>query len=159
MRWSAKIRQRTICSAVFASQSLSRQQRHVVRRANRKKARLIARPPRPRRDSRTPLARYSTAAAETRRGLRWLVSPRGHRRASACINVLAGAVTGVHADPAFEHVMVQLAVGEVRLLAEVTRDAVTMLGISAGTPIHALIKSVSIDVLNHRTIQGDVNGR
>ena len=62
-------------------------------------------------------------------------------------NVLAGVVTAVHADPAFEHVMVQLAVGDVRLLAEVTRDAVTTLGITAGTPIHALVKSVSIDVL------------
>ena len=64
-------------------------------------------------------------------------------------NVLAGVVTDVHADPAFEHVIVQLAVGDVRLLAEVTRDAVTTLGISAGAPIHALIKSVSIDVIAH----------
>ena len=62
-------------------------------------------------------------------------------------NVLAGTVTAVHADAAFEHVMVQLAVGEVRLLAEVTRDAVTTLGIAPGLPIQALIKSVSIDVL------------
>jgi molybdate transport system ATP-binding protein len=59
-------------------------------------------------------------------------------------NVLAGVVTNIHADPAFEHVMVQLAVGEIRLLAEVTRDAVTTLGITVGAPIHALIKSVSI---------------
>jgi len=62
-------------------------------------------------------------------------------------NVLAGIVTAVHADTAFEHVMVQLAVGEVHLLAEVTRDAVTTLGITPGLPIQALIKSVSIDVL------------
>lgn len=62
-------------------------------------------------------------------------------------NVVSGLVTGVHADPAFDHVMVQLAVGDVRLLAEVTRDAVTSLGIAPGLPIQALIKSVSIDVL------------
>jgi molybdate transport system ATP-binding protein len=62
-------------------------------------------------------------------------------------NVLAGTVTAVHADAAFEHVMVQLAVGDVHLLAEVTRDAVTTLGIAPGVRIHALIKSVSIDVL------------
>ena len=62
-------------------------------------------------------------------------------------NVLAGIVTAVHADTAFEHVMVQLAVGEVHLLAEVTRDAVTTLGITPGLPIQAQIKSVSIDVL------------
>lgn len=61
-------------------------------------------------------------------------------------NVVAGVVTDVHADPAFEHVMVQLAVGDVRLLAEVTHDAVTTLGIAPGMPVQALIKSVSIDV-------------
>ena len=64
-------------------------------------------------------------------------------------NVLAGVVTDVHADPAFDHVIVRLAVGDIHLLAEVTRDAVATLGIAAGTPIHALVKSVSIDVLSH----------
>jgi len=63
-------------------------------------------------------------------------------------NTLAGVVTEVHADAAFEHVIVQLAVGEIQLLAEVTRDAVATLGIASGLPIHALIKSVSIDVVH-----------
>jgi molybdate transport system ATP-binding protein len=61
-------------------------------------------------------------------------------------NVLHGTVAAVHPDEAFEHVMVQVAVGGTRLLAEVTRDAVTRLGIAPGAPIHALVKSVSIDV-------------
>jgi hypothetical protein len=37
-------------------------------------------------------------------------------------------------------------VGGTRLLAEVTRDAVTRRGSAAGAPIHGLVKSVSIDV-------------
>ncbi len=62
-------------------------------------------------------------------------------------NTLRGAVTALHTEPTVDHVIVQIAVGEVRLLAEVTRDAVATLGIVVGMPVHALIKSVSIDVL------------
>jgi molybdate transport system ATP-binding protein len=62
-------------------------------------------------------------------------------------NVLHGRVTEVHADKAFDHVIVQIAVGRLLLLAEVTTDAIERLNIVAGTDIHALIKSVSIDVL------------
>jgi molybdate transport system ATP-binding protein len=65
-------------------------------------------------------------------------------------NVLSGHVSAVHGDTRDDHVIVQVAVGEVRLLAEVTRDAVTHLGIVNGLPIHALIKSVSIEVLAAR---------
>ena len=62
-------------------------------------------------------------------------------------NVLSGTVSAIHADPAFDHVIVQIAVGGVLLLAEVTRDAVARLGIAVGMPVHALVKSVSIDLL------------
>ena len=62
-------------------------------------------------------------------------------------NVLAGVVTAVHSDPAFETVVVQLAVGRIELLAEVTRDAVGRLAIDVGTHLHALVKSVSIELL------------
>jgi molybdate transport system ATP-binding protein len=62
-------------------------------------------------------------------------------------NVLAGTVTDVHAEPAFETIVVQLAVGRVGLLAEVTRDAVSRLGINVGRRLHALIKSVSIELV------------
>jgi len=42
---------------------------------------------------------------------------------------------------------VQLAVGGVMLLAEVTRDAVGRVGIDVGQRLYALIKSVSIELL------------
>ena len=66
-------------------------------------------------------------------------------------NVLSGTVSAVHADPAFDHVIVQIAVGSVKLLAEVTPDAVEKLGIVPGRPLHALVKSVSIDVVKTET--------
>ena len=43
-------------------------------------------------------------------------------------NVLSGTVSAIHADPAFDHVIVQIAVGRVLLLAEVTRDAIATAG-------------------------------
>jgi molybdate transport system ATP-binding protein len=61
-------------------------------------------------------------------------------------NTLAGTVSALH-DSDAAHVIVQIAVGDVLLLAEVTRDAVITLGIVVGLPIHALIKSVSIELL------------
>jgi molybdate transport system ATP-binding protein len=66
-------------------------------------------------------------------------------------NALAGTVAAIHADPAFDHVIVQVAVGRVLLLAEVTRDAIGRLGLAQGTPVHALIKSVSVDLVIART--------
>jgi molybdate transport system ATP-binding protein len=62
-------------------------------------------------------------------------------------NVLSGQVSAVHADPAFDHLIVQVAVGRVLILAEVTKDAVRSLSIEVGMHLHALIKSVSIEVL------------
>jgi molybdate transport system ATP-binding protein len=61
-------------------------------------------------------------------------------------NVLSGTVFAVHAEPEIDQVVVQVAVGKVHLLAEVTRDAVRRLGIAEGLRIHALIKSVSIEL-------------
>ena len=62
-------------------------------------------------------------------------------------NALSGTVSAMTADPAFDHVIVQIAVGRVLLLAEVTRDAIDRLGIAVGTRLYALIKSVSIGVI------------
>jgi molybdate transport system ATP-binding protein len=62
-------------------------------------------------------------------------------------NAIAGTVSAVNADPAFDHVVVQIAVGGVHLLAEVTRDAIERLDIAVGARLYALIKSVSIDVI------------
>jgi molybdate transport system ATP-binding protein len=61
-------------------------------------------------------------------------------------NALSGHVSAVHVDAAFEAAIVQLAVGGTRLLAEVTRDAVERLRLAVGTPVYALVKSVSIEV-------------
>jgi ABC-type molybdate transport system ATPase subunit len=44
-------------------------------------------------------------------------------------------------------VVVQLQVGRVHLLAEVTRDAIGRLAIAPGVPLYALVKSVSLEVL------------
>ena len=62
-------------------------------------------------------------------------------------NVLPGTVSAVNDDPALDSVVVQIAIEGVRLLAEVTRDAIGRLGIGVGTPLFALIKSVSIEIL------------
>jgi molybdate transport system ATP-binding protein len=62
-------------------------------------------------------------------------------------NMLSGAVSAVHSDPAFDHVIVQIAVGGILLLAEVTRDAIERLEIVAGKRLYALIKSVSVGVV------------
>jgi molybdate transport system ATP-binding protein len=62
-------------------------------------------------------------------------------------NVLPGTVTALNVDPAFDHIVVQIAVGEVLLLAEVTRDAIARLDLRSGKRLYALIKSVSIGVI------------
>jgi molybdate transport system ATP-binding protein len=62
-------------------------------------------------------------------------------------NILAGVVTSVAVDEASDAAVVQIAVGATHVLAEVTRDAISRLGIGAGRPVQALIKSVSLEVL------------
>ena len=62
-------------------------------------------------------------------------------------NVLAGRVSALNADPAFEHIIVQINLGGVHLLAEVTRDAIARLDLVGGKQLYALIKSVSINVI------------
>ncbi len=62
-------------------------------------------------------------------------------------NALAATVAAVTHDDRSRHAVVQVTVGAERLLAEVTGDAVTRLGIREGLTIHLLIKSVSLQVL------------
>jgi molybdate transport system ATP-binding protein len=62
-------------------------------------------------------------------------------------NVLSGRVSALHTDPGLDHVIVQVAVGRLLLLAEVTEDAIDRLEIAVGTPVYALVKSVSLDVV------------
>ena len=61
-------------------------------------------------------------------------------------NALPGLVSTIHAERGDDRVVVQIAVGSVRLLAEVTRDAIERLRIEAGKPIYALVKSVALGV-------------
>jgi molybdate transport system ATP-binding protein len=62
-------------------------------------------------------------------------------------NILSGTVSAIHADPGSDQAIVQVAVGRLRLLAQITRDAVGSLQLVVGKPVFALIKSVSIDLL------------
>ena len=62
-------------------------------------------------------------------------------------NVLPGTVSALNVDAAFDHIVVQIAIGGVLLLAEVTRDAISRLDLTRGKQLYALIKSVSIDVV------------
>jgi molybdate transport system ATP-binding protein len=66
-------------------------------------------------------------------------------------NVLPGIVSAIHGDTALDAVIVQLTVGRILLLAEVTRDAISKLDIKLGDRLDALIKSVSIEVLAPET--------
>ncbi len=72
-------------------------------------------------------------------------------------NVLTGTVATVAVDGAADAAIVQLTVGRTHILAEVTRDAVSRLGIVEGKPLHALIKSVSLEVLSTMPAPGNVN--
>jgi molybdate transport system ATP-binding protein len=66
-------------------------------------------------------------------------------------NVLTATVSAIHEETSSDAVTVQLAVGGIRLLAEITRDAVRRLNIEVGRQVYALVKSVSIDVLAPNT--------
>jgi molybdate transport system ATP-binding protein len=61
-------------------------------------------------------------------------------------NALPGIVSAIHVDRNLDAVIVQLTVGRIPLLAAVTRDAIGNLGIKVGAPLHALIKSVAVEV-------------
>jgi molybdate transport system ATP-binding protein len=62
-------------------------------------------------------------------------------------NALPGTISAIEADTNTNQAIVQIAVGSILLLAEVTRDAIERLGLAVGRPVHALIKSVSIEVV------------
>jgi molybdate transport system ATP-binding protein len=62
-------------------------------------------------------------------------------------NVLPGIVSAIHHDTTLDAAIVQMTVGRILLLAEVTRDAISKLDIKVGDHLHALVKSVSIEVI------------
>ncbi len=62
-------------------------------------------------------------------------------------NIVAGTVADIVNDAARRSVMVRIALSQGALLARVTPDAVVRLNLSTGSPVLALIKSTSIEVL------------
>jgi molybdate transport system ATP-binding protein len=61
-------------------------------------------------------------------------------------NVLPGIVSAIHDDTTLDKAIIQMTVGRILLLAEVTRDAISKLDIKVGDHLHALVKSVSVEV-------------
>jgi molybdate transport system ATP-binding protein len=72
-------------------------------------------------------------------------------------NILSGVVSALTMDDAFDAVVVQIAIGQVRLLAEITRDAVDRMGITPGMRLYALVKSVSVGVTRVAVRRGSVH--
>lgn len=62
-------------------------------------------------------------------------------------NIVPGTVRQIAGDPLRRSVIVEIALPNGGLLSRVTPDAVVHLGLSAGAPVLALIKSTSIEVL------------
>ena len=60
-------------------------------------------------------------------------------------NVLTGTISVIHPDQGAGHAIVQVSIGSILLLAEVTQDAVERLDLAVGGQVYALVKSVSID--------------
>jgi len=60
-------------------------------------------------------------------------------------NILTGTISVIQPDESAGHAVVQVSIGSILLLAEVTHDAVERLGLAVGRPVYALVKSVSIE--------------
>jgi molybdate transport system ATP-binding protein len=63
-------------------------------------------------------------------------------------NVLPGSVHAIIADPRRSAALVEVVLGGGSLLARVTPDAIARLALGPGTPVTALIKSMSVEVLD-----------
>ncbi|MGH6876604.1 MAG: molybdenum ABC transporter ATP-binding protein [Rhizomicrobium sp.] len=68
-------------------------------------------------------------------------------------NVLPAEVISVHAGHA-DHVDIRLRCGKVRLVSRITRSSVVRLGITAGQPVFAIVKSVTVDPQLGRSADG-----
>jgi len=62
-------------------------------------------------------------------------------------NIISGTVRRIAGDPTRRAAMVEIVLADGALLARVTHDAVARLALSPGSPVLALIKSTSIEVL------------
>lgn len=69
---------------------------------------------------------------------------REEPRAISANNVLAATVTAVHAGPGAQ-ADVQLDCGGAKLVARITRASAARLGLEAGIPVFAIVKSVTVD--------------
>lgn len=58
--------------------------------------------------------------------------------------ILPATVTEIRSDPG-AHADVQLACGDARLIARITRHSVARLALAPGTPVFALVKSITVD--------------
>jgi len=68
----------------------------------------------------------------------------------SALNVLAGTVTALHGTGA-SGMLVQIAVGQDKILAQVTKRSAIALGLSVEAPVFAILKAVAV-------AQGDVGG-
>jgi molybdate transport system ATP-binding protein len=62
-------------------------------------------------------------------------------------NIVPGTVRRIADDPSRRSVLVEIALPSGALLSRVTPDAIARLGLTSGSPVLALIKSTSIEVL------------
>ena len=68
-------------------------------------------------------------------------------------NVLIGIVKGIAGHPARHASLVEVEIGGANLLSRVTPDAVARLGLAPGAPVAALIKSMSIVILDGAAVR------
>jgi molybdate transport system ATP-binding protein len=86
------------------------------------------------------------ASVRVRIPAREIILATNHPEGLSLHNVLPARIAEL--GPRDDQILVQLVVGDVRLLTEVTRDAIDRLAVREGRPLFALIKSVSIEVLS-----------
>jgi molybdate transport system ATP-binding protein len=94
-----------------------------------------------------PLQEGRSGMVRVRVPARELILAKSQPAAISINNTLAGRVKSVHEDEQRNIALVQVTVGNSALLARVTRNAVTRLGLEAGAAVVALVKSSSIDVM------------
>ncbi|MDX1589997.1 MAG: molybdenum ABC transporter ATP-binding protein [Oleiphilaceae bacterium] len=76
------------------------------------------------------------------RDLAIALSPPVDTSVSNCLSV---TIAAIHRDPDPGHVLVELAMDGQRLLSRITRQSCQRLSLAPGQPVHALVKSVSLD--------------
>ena len=78
-----------------------------------------------------------------------LARPNGEDLAAAISlhNILPGTIRALGDDTARLATLVEVDIGGASLLARITPDAITRLGLGPGAPVLALVKSMSVEVL------------